>query len=76
MNDLDIAAEEGGLALVGEFRSIQEANEYALVVLAMNLDCWLRMEAGGAHYALYANPAFSVAIRDEFALYAEEQAIP
>jgi membrane associated rhomboid family serine protease len=34
------------------------------------------MEAGGARYTLYADPAFALAIRDEFALYAEEQAIP
>jgi membrane associated rhomboid family serine protease len=68
--------ESGGLALVGEFRTIQEANEYALVVLAMNLDCWLRMEPGGGPYALYADPAFEVAIRDEFALYAAEQSAP
>ena len=76
MIELDIAVEEGGLALVGEFRSIQEANEYALVILAMNLDCWLRMEAGGQRYALYADPAFVLAIREEFSLYAQEQSMP
>lgn len=76
MIELDAAIEEGGLALVGEFTSMQDANEYALVVLAMNLDCWMRMEAGGERYALYANPAFAIAVREEFALYTEEQSLP
>lgn len=76
MIELDTAVEEGGLALMGEFRSIQEANEYALVILAMNLDCWLRMEAGGQRYALYADPAFALAIHEEFSLYAQEQSMP
>jgi len=76
MIDLDRVVEEGGLALVGVFPSLSQANEYALVVLAMNLDCWMRLEAGGEHYALYADPAFAVAIRDEFALYTAEQSAP
>lgn len=76
MTNLDQAIEEGALAPVGEFTSLQEANEYALVILAMNLDCWMRMEAGGQSYALYASPAFAVAIHEEFRLYAEEQRIP
>ncbi len=65
--------EDGGLAVVGEFSSLQEANEYALVVLAMNLDCWIKMEAGVGRYVIYAEPAYAVAIRDEFRLYASEQ---
>jgi rhomboid protease GluP len=76
MTESDQVVEEGGLALVGEFGSMREANEYALVVLAMNLDCWMRMEAGGQHFAIYAEPAFAVAIREEFALYTEEQSTP
>lgn len=76
MRELDTMVDEGGLALVGEFGTIGEANEYALVVLAMNLDCWVRMEAGGGRYALFAEPAYTLAIRDEFALYAAEQTTP
>ncbi|MCH2064282.1 MAG: rhomboid family intramembrane serine protease [Roseibacillus sp.] len=76
MTEIDRAIEEGSLALVGEFSSLQVANEYALVVLAMNLDCWMRMEAGGQSYALYADSAFQVAIREEFRLYTEEQSLP
>lgn len=73
MTEIDHVVNEGGLALVGEFGSIQEANEYALVVLAMNLDCWIRFEAGGNRYAIYADPAFEMAIREEFELYRDEQ---
>ena len=76
MIESDQVVEEGGLALVGEFGSMREANEYALVILAMNLDCWMRMEAGGQHFAIYAEPAFAVAIREEFELYTEEQSTP
>ena len=74
--EMEHAIEEGALALVGEFDSLPEANEYALVVLAMNLDCWMRMEAGGRRYGLYAERAFLVAIEEEFRLYAAEQALP
>lgn len=76
MMEMEHAIEEGVLALVGEFDSLQQANEYALVVLAMNLDCWMQMEAEGRRYRLYAERAFRVAIEDEFQLYAEEQALP
>ena len=76
MTEIDRAIEEGSLALVGEFSSLQIANEYALVVLAMNLDCWMRMGAGGQSYALYADSAFQIAIREEFRLYTEEQSVP
>ena len=44
MIDFDHAIEEGTLALVGEFEALREVNDYALVVLAMSLDCWVRME--------------------------------
>ncbi len=76
MTEIDRALEEGSLALVGEFSSLRVANEYALVVLAMNLDCWLRMEAQGPCYALYAEAPFQVAIEEEFRLYTEEQSLP
>ncbi|NIP92585.1 MAG: rhomboid family intramembrane serine protease [Akkermansiaceae bacterium] len=73
MVEIDRLVEDGGLVLVGEYPSLEGANEYALVILAMNLDCWMRLEAGGTRYALYADPAFAIAIREEFALYAAEQ---
>ena len=63
----------GGVALVGEYATAADAQEYALVVLAMNLDCWIKMEAGGERFLLFADPAFAVAIGDEFALYDVER---
>ena len=76
MIDFDQAIEEGKLTLVGEFEGQTEVNEYALVILAMNLDCWLSMEAEGPRFLLYAEPAFKVAIVEEFRLYEEEQMQP
>ena len=76
MTEIDRAIEEGALTKVGEYSSLQEANEYALVLLAMNLDCWMRMEAADRRYVLYAESAYQVAIAEEFRLYAEEQSIP
>ena len=76
MTEMEQAIEEGVLALVGEFDSLQQANEYALVVLAMNLDCWMQMEAQDRRYRLFAERVFLVAIEEEFRLYAEEQAVP
>lgn len=76
MFEVDQMVEEGGLTLVGEFDSIQEANDYALVVLAMNLDCWVKMEAGGGRFGIFAEAAFEIAIRQEFELYRQEQSEP
>ena len=76
MIDFDHAIEEGTLALVGEFEALREVNDYALVVLAMNLDCWVRMEPEEPRFFLYADPAFKVAIAEEFRLYREEQQLP
>ncbi len=64
----------GGTVLVGEFESLPEAHEYALVVLAMNLDCWIKLEAGGGRYGIHVEAAYEAAVRDEFALYEAEQA--
>lgn len=76
MTEIKAAIERGELVPVGSFSSLQEANEYALVVLAMNLDCWLHMEPDAQDLLLYAQSAYSVAIKEEFALYAAEQALP
>mgnify|MGYP005660313089 FL=1 len=73
MVDFDQAIEEGTLCLVGEFEGLTEVNEYALVILAMNLDCWIRAEAEAPRFLLYAEPAFEVAIVEEFRLYEQEQ---
>ena len=60
-----------GLVPVGRFKSSQEAREYALVVLAMGLDCLIKVEENG--YLIHGEEAFSEAIREEFRLYQEEQ---
>ena len=60
-----------GLEMIATFDDLREAQEYVLVILAMNLDCLISPGAGG--YELHANCAFSVAIRNEFKLYEAEQ---
>lgn len=60
------------LVTVGEWDSFDEADEHALVVLAMERDSWI--EAGEGTYRVLASPGDAPAIRREFALYAEEQA--
>lgn len=69
VNDED---DEDSLAQVGEWSSVDDAHEHALVALAMNVDCWVR-DIGGA-YVLEVEPEREGAIRREFSLYAEEQA--
>ena len=59
--------EAPGLAPVGEWPSLSEAYEHALVVLAMNLECWVL--DGGGRYALHADPAQVPLIQRELALY-------
>lgn len=61
-----------GLVPVDRFESSREAQEYALVVLAMGLDCLITVEEGGG-YLIYGEEAFEHAIREEFRLYHEEQ---
>lgn len=59
------------LVPVGEWPSFDEADEHALVVLAMDRDCWI--EPGEGTYLVLALPEDAPAIRREFALYAAEQ---
>ncbi|MEM1083672.1 MAG: rhomboid family intramembrane serine protease [Verrucomicrobiota bacterium] len=66
-----VAEEAEERAVVGRWKSLDEAYEHALVVLAMNLDCFVREEGG--EFALEAAPASEAAIRQEFAEYAREQ---
>lgn len=63
----------GGLMPVGRFEDLASAREYALVVLAMNLDCLIRVHEDG--YVIHADAAFHEAIKEEFRLYSEEQQI-
>mgnify|MGYP005714804945 FL=1 len=61
-----------GLVPVHRFQSPEEAQEYALVVLAMRLDCLITIEEEGG-YLVHGDEAFEEAIREEFQLYREEQ---
>jgi rhomboid protease GluP len=65
------AAPEPELVPVGTWHSLGEASEHALVVLAMNLECWIMPWQG--NYAVLADPAHAGAIRHEYELYAAEQ---
>jgi rhomboid protease GluP len=60
------------LVPVGAWSSFGEAQEHALVVLAMNLECWIF--PGPGCYALHAPSAELPGIRREFELYEREQA--
>jgi len=62
-----------GLVAVGCFPDLGDAREHALVVLAMNLDCLITVDEEG--YVVHGEEAFEEAIRQEFRLYAEEQAM-
>lgn len=62
---------EGGMVPLALFDSLKEAQEYALVVLAMNLDCLITAEEGA--FVIHVEEPFTVAVRDEFRLYEEEQ---
>jgi rhomboid protease GluP len=62
---------ENGLVPVARFDGLEGAHEHALVVLAMNLDCLVTVDETG--YLIHADEAFTVAVREEFRLYAEEQ---
>jgi membrane associated rhomboid family serine protease len=56
---------------MARFERLADAQEHALVVLAMNLDCLITVDEAG--YVIHAEEAFSGAVREEFRLYAEEQ---
>lgn len=63
--------EEEQLAVVGRWKSLDEAYEHALVVLAMNLDCFVREIDG--FFALEVEPGKEGAILHELGEYAAEQ---
>lgn len=66
---MDGTADE--LISVGRWPSLREADEHALVVLAMNQDCRVRAEEGA--FALEVEPAVGPEVERELALYASEQ---
>jgi membrane associated rhomboid family serine protease len=67
---MDGTAEE--LIPVRRWPSLREADEHALVVLAMNQDCRVRAEEDGA-FALEVEPAARPVVEKELELYASEQ---
>lgn len=66
--------EDPGLVQVGEWPSFHEASEHALVVLAMNLECWII--PGEGSYLLYTDPVHAPSVRRELSLYAGEKVAP
>ncbi len=68
-------SEEGEAAdwpAVGEWPSLADAWEHALVILAMNLEC--RVDDAGGRYAVRADPAHGEAIRRELEQFEAEEA--
>jgi rhomboid protease GluP len=60
-----------GLVPLARFAHLADAQEHALVVLAMNLDCLITVDEAG--FLIHGEEAFALAINEEFRLYAEEQ---
>ncbi len=60
-----------GLVPLAHFEQLADAQEHALVVLAMNLDCLITVDEAG--FLIHGEEAFSAAILEEFRLYGEEQ---
>lgn len=58
---------------VGEYRHPGRAEEHALVVLAMGLDCWFGRRGGDGGYVLLAEPSEAEAIAAELRAYDREQ---
>ena len=62
----------GELQPVAQFETLDDAQEYALVVLAMRVDCLITVN-DDEDYILHVEPAFVLAVQDEFVAYAAEQ---
>lgn len=56
---------------VGRWPTLEQTYEHALVVLAMNRDCWVRPEGG--QFVLEVDPEDVSPVTHELALYREEQ---
>ena len=69
--DEEMDDNDTGLVPVGEWPSFREASEHALVVLAMNRDCWIFPGIGT--FAVFAHPSDVGAIQHEYRLYEAEQ---
>lgn len=61
---------------VGCYAGMAQAFERALVILAMGLACQIEKESAGDGYVLLAEPGTLERIRDELAMYEQEQAVP
>lgn len=61
----------GEMVPIAQYDALEVAQEYALVVLAMNLDCLIT--ANNGKYIIHSQEAFAIAVIDEFALYKKEQ---
>lgn len=61
------------LVPVGEFESLADANDHALVVLAMNLGCWIHLDPESRSLQLFVEPAYEIAVREELEAYRAEQ---
>jgi membrane associated rhomboid family serine protease len=61
--------DEFELAPVGNYPTLAQAHERALVVLAMNLECWILGTGVPEGYTLYAEPDRAPAINRELAEY-------
>lgn len=56
---------------IAHFDTLNEAQEYALVVLAMNLDCLITADDGS--FVIHTQSPFALAVTEEFNLYEKEQ---
>lgn len=61
----------GEMVPIAQYDVLEEAQEYALVVLAMNLDCLITANDG--KFVIHAQEAFAIAVTEEFILYEKEQ---
>ena len=59
------------MVTIAQYGTLSKAQEYALVVLAMNLDCLITAEDG--HFRIYVQEPFAIAVTEEFTLYEKEQ---
>jgi Rhomboid family len=64
------------LVEVGQYPTLQKAQEHGLVILAMREPCWVAEEPSGAGYSLHAVPEAVPSITRELDAYANEQQLP
>ncbi len=71
---LETREESDAMVPVGEFDSLAGANEHALVVLSMNLACWIHLDPETRRFRLFVEPPYAVAVTEELEEYRREQA--